>query len=165
MKRSPSAAVFLSLLPGLGHVYVGQAAKGFLLGLSFFLAIQLADEAAGPHEREERGPEHDRQSSERGRAEEEPSGEALVQAVPDRHARVVAGDPVRRLDRIGIGADRDRDREEEERRGDDVREESVIDDVKDAIRKEVACDPRAKPGDPDARPCPKPDPSFSGVRG
>jgi hypothetical protein len=29
-------------------VYVGQAPKGFLLGLSFFLAIQLADEAAGP---------------------------------------------------------------------------------------------------------------------
>jgi hypothetical protein len=48
MKRSPSAAVFLSLLPGLGHVYVGQAAKGFVLGLSFFLAIQLVDEAAGP---------------------------------------------------------------------------------------------------------------------
>ncbi|HEY7821016.1 MAG TPA: DUF5668 domain-containing protein [Vicinamibacteria bacterium] len=48
MKRSPSAAVFLSLLPGLGHVYVGQAAKGFLLGLSFVLAIRLADEGSGP---------------------------------------------------------------------------------------------------------------------
>jgi hypothetical protein len=47
MKRSPSAAVFLSLLPGLGHIYVGQAAKGFLLGLCFFLAIQMTDEG-GP---------------------------------------------------------------------------------------------------------------------
>ncbi len=47
MKRSPSAAVFLSLLPGLGHVYVGQAAKGFLIGLSFILTIRMADEG-GP---------------------------------------------------------------------------------------------------------------------
>jgi len=47
MKRSPSAAVFLSLLPGLGHIYVGQVAKGFLLGLSFVLAIRLADESGG----------------------------------------------------------------------------------------------------------------------
>jgi hypothetical protein len=48
MKRSPSAAVFLSLLPGLGHIYVGQIAKGFLLGLSFVLAIRMADEVSGP---------------------------------------------------------------------------------------------------------------------
>jgi hypothetical protein len=48
MKRSPSAAVFLSLLPGLGHIYVGQAAKGFLIGLAFVLAIHLADETAAP---------------------------------------------------------------------------------------------------------------------
>jgi hypothetical protein len=48
MKRSPSAAVFLSLLPGLGHIYVGQVAKGFLLGLSFVLAIRMADEGGGP---------------------------------------------------------------------------------------------------------------------
>ncbi len=48
MKRSPSAAVFLSLLPGLGHIYVGQGAKGFLLGLSFILAIHMADEGGGP---------------------------------------------------------------------------------------------------------------------
>jgi hypothetical protein len=47
MKRSPSAAVFLSLLPGLGHVYVGQAAKGFLIGLSFVLTIRMTDEG-GP---------------------------------------------------------------------------------------------------------------------
>jgi len=48
MKRSPSAAVFLSLLPGLGHIYVGQVAKGFLLGLSFVLAIRMVDEVSGP---------------------------------------------------------------------------------------------------------------------
>jgi hypothetical protein len=48
MKRSPSAAVFLSLLPGLGHIYVGQAAKGFLIGLSFILAIHMTDEGGGP---------------------------------------------------------------------------------------------------------------------
>ena len=47
MKCSPSAAVFLSLLPGLGHIYVGQVAKGFLLGLSFVLAIRMADEGGG----------------------------------------------------------------------------------------------------------------------
>jgi hypothetical protein len=47
MKRSPSAAVFLSLLPGLGHIYVGQVAKGFLIGLSFVLAIRMADEGGG----------------------------------------------------------------------------------------------------------------------
>lgn len=47
MKRSPSAAVFLSLLPGLGHIYVGQVAKGFLIGLSFILAIRMADESNG----------------------------------------------------------------------------------------------------------------------
>jgi TM2 domain-containing membrane protein YozV len=48
MKRSPSAAVFLSLLPGLGHIYVGQATKGFLIGLTFFLTIHLTSEASGP---------------------------------------------------------------------------------------------------------------------
>ncbi len=48
MKRSPSAAVFLSLLPGLGHIYVGQVAKGFLLGLAFVLAIRMVDEVSGP---------------------------------------------------------------------------------------------------------------------
>jgi hypothetical protein len=48
MKRSPSAAVFLSLLPGLGHIYVGQVAKGFLIGLTFALGIHMADEVAGP---------------------------------------------------------------------------------------------------------------------
>jgi hypothetical protein len=47
MKRSPSAAVFLSLLPGLGHIYVGQSAKGFLILLSAFLAIRMVDESNG----------------------------------------------------------------------------------------------------------------------
>jgi hypothetical protein len=48
MKRSPSLAVFLSLVPGLGHIYVGQSAKGFLIGLSFVMAIHMAAEVAGP---------------------------------------------------------------------------------------------------------------------
>ncbi|HJS75718.1 MAG TPA: DUF5668 domain-containing protein [Vicinamibacteria bacterium] len=47
MKRSPSAAVFLSLLPGLGHIYVGQAAKGLLILLSAFLTIRMVDESNG----------------------------------------------------------------------------------------------------------------------
>ena len=47
MKRSPSAAVFLSLLPGLGHIYVGQATKGFVILLSAFLAIRMVDESNG----------------------------------------------------------------------------------------------------------------------
>lgn len=45
------------------------------------------------------------------------------------------------------------------------REEGVIDDLKDAIRKEVTCDRDAKAGDTNARPCPRQDPSFTGVRG
>ncbi len=48
MKRSPSVAVFLSLLPGLGHIYVGQFAKGFLIGLSFALVIHMVEETGGP---------------------------------------------------------------------------------------------------------------------
>jgi hypothetical protein len=48
MKRSPSLAVFLSLVPGLGHIYVGQSANGFLIGLSFVMAIHMAAEVAGP---------------------------------------------------------------------------------------------------------------------
>jgi len=34
------------MLPGAGHVYVGQASKGFLLIVLFACAIQLADHAA-----------------------------------------------------------------------------------------------------------------------
>jgi hypothetical protein len=45
------------------------------------------------------------------------------------------------------------------------REEGVIDELEDVIRKEVACDRDAKAGDANARHCPKPDPSFTGVRG
>ncbi len=46
MKRSPAAALWLSLLPGAGHVYLGQASKGVLLFVLFACAIQLADHAA-----------------------------------------------------------------------------------------------------------------------
>ncbi|TDI48358.1 MAG: hypothetical protein E2P02_01135 [Acidobacteria bacterium] len=46
MKRSPATALWLSMLPGAGHVYVGQASKGFLLIVLFACAIQLADHAA-----------------------------------------------------------------------------------------------------------------------
>ena len=46
MKRSPAAALWLSLLPGVGHVYIGQASKGFLLILLVACAIQLVDRGA-----------------------------------------------------------------------------------------------------------------------
>jgi hypothetical protein len=45
------------------------------------------------------------------------------------------------------------------------RDEGVIDDLKDAIREEVACDRDAKEGDSGDRPCPARNPSFTGVRG
>lgn len=59
MKRSPAAAVWLSLLPGLGHIYVGQAlpnpearkayvTKGFLYGLMTVGLIYLTDQTDGP---------------------------------------------------------------------------------------------------------------------
>jgi TM2 domain-containing membrane protein YozV len=47
MKRSPAAALFLSLIPGAGHVYVGQPSKGLILILSFASAIYLSAEGAG----------------------------------------------------------------------------------------------------------------------
>lgn len=40
MKRSPAAAFWLSLLPGLGHLYLGLMAKGFVFAL---LAVGLID--------------------------------------------------------------------------------------------------------------------------
>ena len=46
MKRSPATALWLSMLPGAGHVYLGQASKGLMLIVLFACAIQLADEAA-----------------------------------------------------------------------------------------------------------------------
>ena len=47
MKRSPAAAFWLSLLPGVGHVYVGQPTKGLVLIVSVASAIYLASEGAG----------------------------------------------------------------------------------------------------------------------
>ena len=46
MKRSPAAALWLSLLPGAGHVYLGQASKGFLLIILVACAIQIVDRGA-----------------------------------------------------------------------------------------------------------------------
>ena len=46
MKRSPATALWLSMLPGAGHIYVGQARKGILLIILFACAIQLADHTA-----------------------------------------------------------------------------------------------------------------------
>lgn len=40
MKRSPAAAFWLSLLPGLGHFYLGIVTKGFVFAL---LAVGLID--------------------------------------------------------------------------------------------------------------------------
>ena len=46
MKRSPAAALWLSLLPGAGHVYIGQASKGFVLIVLVACAIQIVDHGA-----------------------------------------------------------------------------------------------------------------------
>ncbi len=43
MRRSPGAALFLSFLPGLGHVYLGLHARAAVIFLAFFTAVTLAD--------------------------------------------------------------------------------------------------------------------------
>ena len=59
MKRSPAAAVWLSLLPGIGHIFVGLAlpkpearktyvTKGFLYALMAVGLIYLTSQADGP---------------------------------------------------------------------------------------------------------------------
>ena len=47
MKRSPAATFWLSLLPGLGHLYLGQLQKGILFAIAAFGLIRLAGEADG----------------------------------------------------------------------------------------------------------------------
>jgi hypothetical protein len=47
MKRSPAAAFWLSLLPGLGHLYLGQVKKGVTFALIAVAVIYLTSEAAG----------------------------------------------------------------------------------------------------------------------
>ncbi|MFQ5790271.1 MAG: LiaI-LiaF-like domain-containing protein, partial [Acidobacteriota bacterium] len=46
MKRSPAAAFWLSVLPGLGHLYLGQMAKGLALALLAVGLIDLVDRGA-----------------------------------------------------------------------------------------------------------------------
>jgi TM2 domain-containing membrane protein YozV len=46
--KSPALAGILSGLPGLGAIYNGQYAKGFLFILIFAGLISMADHAAGP---------------------------------------------------------------------------------------------------------------------
>lgn len=46
MKRSPAAALWLSLLPGAGHVYIGQPVKGAVIVLLFASLIQMMDHGA-----------------------------------------------------------------------------------------------------------------------
>lgn len=46
MKRSPAAALWLSLIPGAGHVYVGQMSKGALLILLAASTIHIVDSGA-----------------------------------------------------------------------------------------------------------------------
>lgn len=46
MKRSPSAAVWLSFIPGAGHLYVGQVAKGILLIILLGSTIQIVSHGA-----------------------------------------------------------------------------------------------------------------------
>jgi len=43
MKRSPAAAFWLSLIPGVGHVYLGQTSKGLVLIALTAGCIHLAD--------------------------------------------------------------------------------------------------------------------------
>lgn len=47
MKRSPAAAFWLSLLPGVGHFYLGQFRKGLIFAVLVAGAIQLASEVSG----------------------------------------------------------------------------------------------------------------------
>lgn len=46
MKRSPAAALWLSLLPGAGHVYLGQPVKGAVLILLLASLFQIMDHGA-----------------------------------------------------------------------------------------------------------------------
>jgi hypothetical protein len=46
MKRSPTAAFWLSLIPGVGHVYLGQTSKGLLIILVAGSLIQFVDHGA-----------------------------------------------------------------------------------------------------------------------
>jgi hypothetical protein len=48
MKRSPAAAVWLSIIPGAGHIYAGETSKGIVLILVVFSAIQVTAHGAGP---------------------------------------------------------------------------------------------------------------------
>jgi hypothetical protein len=46
MKRSPAAAFWLSLLPGLGHLYLGLTVKGIVFALLTVGLIDIADRGA-----------------------------------------------------------------------------------------------------------------------
>ena len=48
MKRSPAAAVWLSLIPGAGHIYAGETSKGIVLILVVASAIQVTAHGSGP---------------------------------------------------------------------------------------------------------------------
>lgn len=43
MKRSPTAALWLSICPGVGHVYLGQSMKGLVLIVTVVSTFILAD--------------------------------------------------------------------------------------------------------------------------
>jgi hypothetical protein len=47
MKRSPAAAFWLSLLPGLGHLYLGLTVKGIVFALLTVGLIDIVDRGAG----------------------------------------------------------------------------------------------------------------------
>lgn len=46
MKRSPAAAFWLSLLPGLGHIYLGLVSKGAVFALLTVGLIEMIDSGA-----------------------------------------------------------------------------------------------------------------------
>ncbi|MGH9367301.1 MAG: hypothetical protein ACRD3M_06480 [Thermoanaerobaculia bacterium] len=47
-KKSPGLAGFLSVFPGLGHVYLGLYQRGFVIGGAFILGISLTSHGRGP---------------------------------------------------------------------------------------------------------------------
>ena len=46
MKRSPAGAFWLSLIPGIGHVYVGQTSKGLMFILAAGIICQIVGRGA-----------------------------------------------------------------------------------------------------------------------
>ncbi|MFY9550625.1 MAG: hypothetical protein WAU32_05690 [Thermoanaerobaculia bacterium] len=48
-RKSPGLAGFLSIFPGLGHIYLGLYQRGFIIGGAFTLLIALTSHGRGGH--------------------------------------------------------------------------------------------------------------------